>query len=235
MTEAEWLTQDIPSPMLEFAASRFSDRKLRLIGCAYCRLAWKVLTEDGQEAVHVLEQFADGEVDLEVMDCAVGRANESVATCRQHTSWYCAGLAVRNAGQVGSIVGTRHALYVAEEVVNALGLESVGRDDSLEAELEAARRTVVHRVCGIVRDVVGPRLWPSRSVTLNPAWLKWHRKTVPKLAQAIYADRAFEQLPILADALEEAGCAEAVILEHLREPGPHVRGCWALDLLLRKS
>jgi len=56
--------------------------------------------------------------------------------------------------------------------------------------------------------------------------------TVIKLAQAIYDDRAFDRLPILADALEEAGCTNIDILEHCRVPGPHVCGCWVVDLLL---
>jgi hypothetical protein len=63
----------------------------------------------------------------------------------------------------------------------------------------------------------------------------WNESTVTELAQAIYTDRAFDRLPILADALEEAGCTDAAILEHCRGPGPHVRGCWVVDLLLGKE
>jgi hypothetical protein len=59
--------------------------------------------------------------------------------------------------------------------------------------------------------------------------------TVPQIAQAIYTDRAFDRLPVLADALEDAGCADASILDHCRQPGEHVRGCWVLDLLLGKK
>jgi hypothetical protein len=70
---------------------------------------------------------------------------------------------------------------------------------------------------------------------LNPAWLAWEGGTVPKLAAAVYEERAFDRLPILGDALEEAGCDLAGLLTHLRGPGPHVRGCWAVDLLLGKS
>jgi len=55
------------------------------------------------------------------------------------------------------------------------------------------------------------------------------------LAQRIYEDRTFEHLPILADALEDAGCTEATILDHCRGPGPHVRGCHVLDVLLGKA
>jgi hypothetical protein len=55
------------------------------------------------------------------------------------------------------------------------------------------------------------------------------------MAQAIYNDRRFSDLPILADALEEAGCTDPDILTHCRGPGPHVRGCWVIDLLLGKE
>ena len=56
-----------------------------------------------------------------------------------------------------------------------------------------------------------------------------------KVAQGIYYDRAFDRLPILADALEDAGCHDAAILEHCRQPGPHVRGCWVVDLLTGRT
>jgi hypothetical protein len=70
---------------------------------------------------------------------------------------------------------------------------------------------------------------------LRPSWLRRNDGIVPRIAQAIYADQSFFDLPILADALEEAGCDNAVILNHCRQPGEHARGCWVLDLLLGKS
>ncbi len=73
---------------------------------------------------------------------------------------------------------------------------------------------------------------PFRPATVNPAWLTL---TVSGIAERIYADRAFHRLSVLGDALEDAGCDRADLLMHLRSPGPHVRGCWALDLLLGKS
>jgi hypothetical protein len=75
----------------------------------------------------------------------------------------------------------------------------------------------------------------SRSTVLDPAWLAWDGGTVVKLAQTIYDERAFAQLPILGDALEEAGCAEEALLEHCRQPGLHARGCWVVDALLGKK
>jgi hypothetical protein len=73
-----------------------------------------------------------------------------------------------------------------------------------------------------------------RPVAVDPSWLAWNDGTVVKLAQAIYDDRAFDRLPILADALEEAGCDNADILAHCRQTGEHVRGCWVVDLILGK-
>jgi hypothetical protein len=84
-----------------------------------------------------------------------------------------------------------------------------------------------------LHDIFGPL--PFRPVALDPAWLTWQGGPIPKLAQATYQERAFDRLPILADALEESGCDNADLLSHLRGPGPHARGCWALDLILGKE
>jgi hypothetical protein len=91
---------------------------------------------------------------------------------------------------------------------------------------------VSSRQCDLLRDVLGN---PFRLARINQACLTWNDGTIPKLAQGIYDDRAFDRLPILADALEDAGCDNADILAHCRGPGPHVRGCWVVDLILGKS
>src|SRR5262249_12732963 len=82
---------------------------------------------------------------------------------------------------------------------------------------------------GLLRDILGN---PFRPVTLDPAWLTL---TVPPLARSTYGDRHCTDRPILADALEEAGCTSPELLDHLRGPGPHVLECWALDLVLNKG
>jgi hypothetical protein len=84
----------------------------------------------------------------------------------------------------------------------------------------------------LIRDIFGN---PFRPWQVDPAWLAWCEGTIPKLAWSIYQERAFERLPILADALEEAGCANADLLDHLRGPDTHVRGCWALDAVLARE
>lgn len=73
---------------------------------------------------------------------------------------------------------------------------------------------------------------PFRPVAFDP---RWNTSTVLCLAQAIYADRAFDRLPILADALEEAGCDHLDVLRHCREEATHARGCWVIDGLLGKA
>jgi hypothetical protein len=92
----------------------------------------------------------------------------------------------------------------------------------------------------ILRDLFGPP--PFRPVPIHPAWLTWDGGAVARLAQAAYDERALPagtldnaRLGVLADALEEAGCADADLLGHLRSPGPHYRGCWAVDALLVRS
>jgi hypothetical protein len=91
---------------------------------------------------------------------------------------------------------------------------------------QAVNRTVQ---CQLLRDIFGS---PSRPTGIDP---RWRSGDAVGVAWGIYDDRAFDRLPILADALEEAGCTNADLLSHLRGPGPHARGCWALDLVLGLS
>jgi hypothetical protein len=90
----------------------------------------------------------------------------------------------------------------------------------------------------LFRDLFGT---PFRPIILKRAWLTWHNATILKLAQAIYEDRQLpsghldaHRLAVLADALEDAGCTDQDVLGHCRGQGPHVRGCWVVDLLLGK-
>lgn len=95
-----------------------------------------------------------------------------------------------------------------------------------------ARRGEQQKQSTFLRDIFGN---PFRLVTIEPAWLTWHDATIPKIAQTICAEHRFADMPLLADALEEAGCIDADILNHCRQPSEHVRGCWVVDLLLGKA
>jgi len=119
-------------------------------------------------------------------------------------------------------VSVRHADIVRQAIETALHASQATKWSETERRTQAA----------FLQDLFGNLF---HSVVIDSSWLAWNNHTIPKLAQAIYDDRAFDRLPILADALEEAGCTNADILNHCRQSGEHVRGCWVVDLLLGKS
>lgn len=98
--------------------------------------------------------------------------------------------------------------------------------------IKATRRLTLHKQARLLRDIFGN---PFRPVAVESSWLAWNDGTVVKMAQGIYDDGAFDRLPVLADALEDAGCHNTDIHDHCRRPGQHVRGCWVVDLLLGKG
>jgi hypothetical protein len=100
-----------------------------------------------------------------------------------------------------------------------------------EAAWRAGNKEARTQVTPVLRDLFGN---PFRFVSVAPAWLVWEEGAVPKIAQSIYTERAFDRLPILADALEDAGCTDPEILGHCRQRGEHACGCWAVDLILGK-
>jgi hypothetical protein len=218
MTEQEWLNATDPFPMLAFLEGRASARKLRLFAAACCRRAWHLLPyKRSRRAVETVECYADGAATAKELRSACGAAR---AVTRRHSSATdpAVGLAVTAVvhaampvpGGAAACAGfARRALYMEG---------SAGPDSEHEAQAR------------LLRELFGPL--PFRPVPVAPAWLRWNQGTVRKLAQAVYQAKQFADLPVLADALEEAGCMEDDLLGHLRGPGPHVRGCWALDLAL---
>ena len=208
MTEAEWLAATDPISMLEFLDSKASERKLRLFGCAYSRQMWDLLTEECfRDAIRIAEQFADGRV-----------GKKELAAIKK-----LSGAALERCGLAG-VTGPRYC---------AIGSAwSCTRNPETAATYplwvftEQAERISQVAVC---RDIFGN---PFRPVAVDPSWLTSEVRT---LAEGIYEDRAFDRLPILADALQEAGCDNEDILNHSRSDGPHVRGCWVVDLVLGKA
>ncbi len=100
-------------------------------------------------------------------------------------------------------------------------------------ELWAAFDAATGTVCQLLRCVLGNPFKPCP--TIDPAWLRWNDGTVPRIARGFYESRRFEDMPILHDALLDAGCDDQDMLDHCKAPGPHVKGCWVLDLLLGKE
>jgi hypothetical protein len=117
--------------------------------------------------------------------------------------------------------GTAGAVeYAAVEAARAAGRDSM-------SALKSAG-TIHREQAELVREVFGNPFRPSRA---DAHWLKWNGGTVRALAEAAYDSSDFGLLPVLADALQEAGCADVNVLNHCRKDGNHVRGCWVLDLL----
>jgi hypothetical protein len=125
--------------------------------------------------------------------------------------------------------GAREAAEVAVTLALRKAIQSGQPCSAAEAGMVAAARV---DVCRVLREVFGQ---PFRSVAINPDWLAWGDGTVPKLARRVYDDRRFDLLPILANALEEAGCTNEDVLTHCHSPGPHVRGCWVVDAVLGRK
>jgi len=212
MTEAEWLTCADPEKMLTHLRRRKrrpSARKFRLFSVGCCRHSAAVMSHPAnRRCLEVAERYADGLASEEERRKSLRAASFAAA--------------------INALVGAdpaREAAHVAGDVpfYAANAVEARGGDR------EPVRRAEAAALCELLRDVVGNPFRPPR---LDPAW---RTGVAVGLAEAIYEERAFDRLPILADALEEAGCGDVAIQAHLRGPGPHVRGCWALDLALNKE
>ena len=106
---------------------------------------------------------------------------------------------------------------------------STEMDSLWQTKWIGARDASRKRSANLLRDIFGN---PFRPVTLDPRWLS---SNVLDLARTIYDERMFERMPILADALMDSGCDSEEILNHCRSAGPHVRGCWVVDLVLGKE
>jgi hypothetical protein len=106
--------------------------------------------------------------------------------------------------------------------------------------MESVRARERQAQAALLRCIFGPL--PFRPVSIAPSLLTWSEALVPKLARSAYDERQLPsghldpvRLSVLADALEDAGADDAELLGHLRGPGPHVRGCWGVDLVLGKG
>ncbi len=223
MFEARWVHCDDPEQMLRYMLGKTGDRKFRLFACACVRRIWPLLRDErSRSAVQVAERYAD----LPGGHAQLLNARSQARLAEQHFH----GLTRR--GEPGEYDTARWAARAAEAAV-----EDTGWDVARNAAWSAAHAVNVaapkERLaqCDLLRDVFGNPFCPQ---SLEAAWLRWHDGCVVSVARAIYEERRFEDMPILADALEEAGCDNEIILWHCREPAEHARGCWVLDAILGK-
>jgi hypothetical protein len=246
LCEALWLEYEYPDWILDALMGQgtryYTDlnRKLRLLAAARCRRLWPLLQDErSRAAIAAAEEYADARIDRSTLAAARDAADKVVAAL------------VRREG--GSAEAARAAALVAADAPHDVRTEWFDRSRPSMSGQRLGLGAGVFDVVGVVeairtadagayaqhyhllRDVFGN---PFRPVRLDAAC---RTTIVETLARAVYEERlpsgALDnaRLAILAEALEEAGCSEQVILDHLRGHGPHVRACWAVDLALAKE
>jgi hypothetical protein len=223
MTEADWLAATDPMPMLAFLEGKASDRKLRLFAVACCRRIPIIDSHDhGVAALDLAERLAEGRAtNAERRQMRVSLMNPR--------PWIAVLLDILS----GSASTAASRTCQAVSVVQALSEGALGRASGRRTSGNPAwRRAVNNELAALtapLRDIIGN---PFRPVAVDPSWGTF---TVVALARQMYESRDFTPMSILADALQDAGCDHLDILDHCRGPGPHVRGCWVVDLLLGKE
>jgi hypothetical protein len=212
MTEHEWMACTNPRRLLENIGDRWSDRKLRLFACACLRLEPWGNDERVQSIIRTVERYVEKKATRDELYDA-RRFGDAVFPAPANDLlpgpplWFVCSLAT--AGSAALILKFSSRCPVAE----GLGVKH--------------RRAL----CQFIRCIFGNPFHPLPEIPA--AVLSWNDATVPRIARGIYSNRAFDDMPILADALLEGGCDDEGLLGHCRN-GPHTRGCWAVDLILGK-
>jgi hypothetical protein len=218
--------------MLELLQGKASGGKLRLFAAARCRLFRPDWAEDLwpiREAVDAAEQSSDG-----------------LCPAEQLTRLHRPPEVFREEVRFGTMDPTMGSTVLPPSYLGQLLVQAISSPDASTAAWGVLYDDLWPSFGGywkggpqerraesqLLREVFGN---PFRPVTILHTVFAWNDGTVAKLAQGIYDGRAFDGLPVLADALEAAGATDAALLGHLRGPGPHALGCWALDIVVGKS
>jgi hypothetical protein len=240
MTEEEWLTNCVGvSDMLTTLSQSHlaSDRKTLLVGCAFCRQL-RQMTVSAANAIEWVERQAERECSgiIDFNDELIEDLNEGDSDALwpgARPVWALLG-AYNGRGPWGDIQSLHAAIAaVSVPVIDEIAFfwnysgEAARRGPRTQLSTVLTREKVIQRE--LIRDIFGN---PFHLFQFDP---RWRTSNVIDLARTIYEERTFERLPILADALMDACCAEEQILSHCRSEGPHVRGCWVVDLVLGKE
>jgi hypothetical protein len=224
MTEEEWLTETNPGFLINCTDElEASDRKLRFLGCACVRRLWHLLTALQRECVEATERYADGLAtadELQPLSTAVEEAYHADFT--------------GDAALDNAALGVCYLSGVPGAAVNEAILKIAGAFAEDKFDKETPWHVVHNREMAfqshLVRDIFGN---PFRPVSFSSTW---RTDTAVTLARQMYDSRDFSAMPILADALQDAGCDSDDVLSHCRDTSlTHVRGCWVVDLVLGKG
>jgi hypothetical protein len=247
MTKKEWLACKEPDDLLEFLRDRASDRQFRLFMCACCRRFLALMPRKPKHDLRLCEkyvaygeQFAEGLITWEEMAAAL---DETEYANVSHEG-YLAALAARQAtykevaGCTRPMLRGRNLIAHPASSASEYSRTVIGRLQANNMTAKGSTAIAKKRTATIaekryqialLHDIFDNRFHP---VTLDKSRLS---STVIDLARTIYGENAFDRMPILANALQDAGCASKEIINHCRSEGPHVRGCWAVDLILGKE
>jgi hypothetical protein len=220
MTEAQWLLQSTTlQAMLTYLQTEGSGRKLRLFAVACCRRIQHLLSESSLQQVTVAEKFADGLNGLcseeELLAAYWGNPLAELPTGKFEN----AAIAAISAVYPDAFKAAFRTAFASQRAAYPELITEEGVEDGPERHAQA----------NILRDIFGN---PFQPVSVE---LTWRTSNVVAVAGSIYQEKAFNRLPILADALMDAGCEDEQIINHCRSGGPHVRGCWVVDLVLGRS
>ncbi len=229
MTEAEWLKCAELEAMLRFVSRYTSRRKERLFAVACCRRVDHLLDDRSRDTLSRLERAVDAALPVAAAEELVADAMAYADGLSYHggpagvARWEAANAvwAAAESNPFGAADHASDAVYISKIEPDAfhLGPAPPCPGDAAEAAAQAE----------LLRHIVGN---PFRPVALSPAW---RTDTVVALARQMYDSRDFSAMPILADALQDAGCDNPNVLDHCRELGPHARGCWVIDAMLDKA
>jgi hypothetical protein len=230
--------------MIDFLAGRASERKLRLYACAAVRRIWRLLFDArSRTAVVVAEKCADGLASREELCAAMLAAQRVIldlddstephpdvapggAAGAERAARYAAGAAKRAAAADAS--EAVEAAGQAEAAVGSLASRGLSSPDAHKRLMEATDAEMAGQMA-LIHCIFADPFHPV------PFSVAWRTETVLALAQQMYEAHDFSAMPILADALQDAGCDSAEVLDHCRALGPHVCGCWVVDLVLGRE
>jgi hypothetical protein len=252
MNDHDWNDSHDPQAMLRAVAPTIPRRATLLFAVANARrFATAIRDLPTRAALDVMESFADGTATSSAL-------REALAACPSPEPTGLVPVVERREWEQTHLRRGREAIAAAE-LLRAVGVsphDAAGRgltpadirrvtralnevENRLARHTEGSGRTFVsfddaklkvrRETVAILRDVMGI---PSRPAAIEPRWRTWNGGVVVDLAKAVSAEAAWDRMPILADALQEAGCLDQDMLNHCRSRCVHVRGCWVIDAIL---
>ncbi len=231
-----------------------TDRKVHLLTAAFLRRVWDDLpSEHTRIAVEATEKFVDNRLTVDQLarlrstdvlescepiwldpdgdfneEQLIGRGCLDCWVCDERAAEYECSVAKRGYVLTGVRKAVEEPAWVAVQAL--LFTREVAGWKAEGDTRDTAQREEASAQYEVFREIVGPA-WTA------PGWPRWRTSDVVALARGIHADRAFDRMPILADALQDAGCSDEAVLRHCRaaKESEHVRGCWVVDLAMGVS